>query len=151
VALGLTQLLTEMSTRNILWGKGGRCVGLTTLLPSCVDCLEIWAPETAGIVRNSPSLYRVCFIFLSQETVCWKRQSVLRLCREGVANGVCEMCLGFECLGRTLTDQPVDRPTNKQTNKLNSSSASQTIPCTLWNSKVQYRIQNSPRPHTSTT
>ena len=28
----------------------------------------------------------------------------------------------------------------------NSSSASQTIPCTLWNSKVHYRIQNSPRP-----
>jgi hypothetical protein len=28
---GLTQLLTEMSTRYISWGKGGRCVGLTTL------------------------------------------------------------------------------------------------------------------------
>ena len=24
-----------------LWGKGGRCVGLTTLPPSCADCLEI--------------------------------------------------------------------------------------------------------------
>jgi len=23
-------------------GKGGRCVGLTTLPPSCADCLEIW-------------------------------------------------------------------------------------------------------------
>ena len=34
VALRLTQLLTEMSTRDISWergGKGGRCVGLTTL------------------------------------------------------------------------------------------------------------------------
>jgi hypothetical protein len=42
MALGLTQPLTEMSTRNISWGgKGGRCVGLTTLPPSCVDCLEI--------------------------------------------------------------------------------------------------------------
>jgi hypothetical protein len=29
-----------MSTRNISWGgKGGRCVGLTTLPPSCADCL----------------------------------------------------------------------------------------------------------------
>jgi len=28
-----------------LWGKGGRCVGLTTLPPSCADCLEIWDPE----------------------------------------------------------------------------------------------------------
>ena len=36
---------TEMSTRNIFWGgKGGRCVGLTTLPPSCADCLEIWEP-----------------------------------------------------------------------------------------------------------
>ena len=36
VALGLTQPLTEMSTRNISWvDKGGRCVGLTTLPPSC--------------------------------------------------------------------------------------------------------------------
>jgi hypothetical protein len=25
-------------------GKGGWCVGLTTLLPSCADCLEIWEP-----------------------------------------------------------------------------------------------------------
>ena len=33
--LGSTQLLTEMSTRSISWGKGGRCVRLTTLPPSC--------------------------------------------------------------------------------------------------------------------
>jgi hypothetical protein len=38
MALGLTQPLTEMSTRNIFGGKGGRCVGLTTLPPSCADC-----------------------------------------------------------------------------------------------------------------
>ena len=41
IALGLTQPLTEMSTRNISGGKGGRCVGLTTLPPSCADCREI--------------------------------------------------------------------------------------------------------------
>jgi len=28
-----------------LGGKGGRCVGLTTLPPSCADCLEIWDPS----------------------------------------------------------------------------------------------------------
>ena len=27
-----------------LGGKGGRCVGLTTLPHSCADCLEIWEP-----------------------------------------------------------------------------------------------------------
>jgi hypothetical protein len=31
MALGSIQPLTEMSTRNISWGKGGRCVGLRTL------------------------------------------------------------------------------------------------------------------------
>ena len=42
---GLTQPLTEMSTRNISWGfKGGRWVGLTMLISSCADCLEIWGP-----------------------------------------------------------------------------------------------------------
>jgi hypothetical protein len=28
--------------QDIPGGKGGRCVGLTTLPPSCADCLEIW-------------------------------------------------------------------------------------------------------------
>jgi len=42
MSLGLTQPVTEMSTRNISWGgKGSRCVGLTTLPLSCADCLEI--------------------------------------------------------------------------------------------------------------
>jgi hypothetical protein len=36
---------SEMSTRNIAWGKGGRCVGLTTLPPSCADFLEIWESQ----------------------------------------------------------------------------------------------------------
>ena len=52
MALGLTHPLTEMSTRNISWGgKGGRCVGLTTLPPSCVDCLEIWELQPPGTLR----------------------------------------------------------------------------------------------------
>jgi hypothetical protein len=49
------------STRNdyqeyFLGGKGGRCVGLTTLPPSCADCLEIWEPQLPGTVRVSPGL-----------------------------------------------------------------------------------------------
>jgi len=28
--------------------KGGRCVGLTTLPPSCAECLEIWEPQPSG-------------------------------------------------------------------------------------------------------
>jgi len=29
-------------------GKGGRCVGLANLPPSCTDCLEIWEPQPPG-------------------------------------------------------------------------------------------------------
>ena len=50
------QTLTEMSTRNISGGKGGRCVGLTTLPPSCADCLEIWEPQPPGTLRACPGL-----------------------------------------------------------------------------------------------
>ena len=39
-----------------LEGKGGRCVGLTTLPPSCADCLEIWKPQPPGNLRASPRL-----------------------------------------------------------------------------------------------
>jgi len=57
MALGLTQPLTEMSTRNISWGgKGDRCVGLTTLPPSCAECLEIWEPQPPGTLRACPGL-----------------------------------------------------------------------------------------------
>ena len=44
VNLWSTQPLTEMSTRNISWGKGGQCIGLTNLPLSCADSLEIWEP-----------------------------------------------------------------------------------------------------------
>jgi hypothetical protein len=42
MALGSNQPLTEMSIRNISWGKGGRCRKLTTLTPQCADFLEIY-------------------------------------------------------------------------------------------------------------
>jgi len=62
MALGSTQPLTEISTRDISWGgKGGRCVGLTTLPPPCADCLEIWEPQRPGNLRASSGLYKDCF------------------------------------------------------------------------------------------
>ena len=58
--------LTEMSTGNIYWegGKGGRCVGLTTLPTSCAHCLEICEHQTPGTLRDCPGLEWDCFIFL---------------------------------------------------------------------------------------
>ena len=37
--------------QDIPGGKGGRCLGVTTLPPSCAECLEIWSlnrPEPSG-------------------------------------------------------------------------------------------------------
>jgi hypothetical protein len=39
-----------------LEGKGGRCVGLTTLPHSCADCLEIWEPQPPGTLWACPGL-----------------------------------------------------------------------------------------------
>ena len=64
ISLGLTQPPTEMSTRNIsLRGRGGRCVWLTTLPPSCADCLKIWDLHLPRILLAYPGLYRNCFTF----------------------------------------------------------------------------------------
>jgi len=63
MALGLTQPLSEMSARNIYWGKGGRCVGLTTLPPSRPHCLKIWELQPPGILGVFPGLKRDCFTF----------------------------------------------------------------------------------------
>ena len=48
MALGSTQPLVKMSTRNIPGGKGGRCVRLTTSLPSRAECHEIWESKAPG-------------------------------------------------------------------------------------------------------
>jgi hypothetical protein len=63
MSMGLTQPLTEISTRNVPWGKGGRCIELTTLPPSCADCLEIWEPQPPGTLRACPGLKWDSFTF----------------------------------------------------------------------------------------
>jgi hypothetical protein len=59
MALGLTQPLTEMSTRITSLGgggKAGRYVGLTILPLPTGDCLEMWEPQSPGIFRACPRL-----------------------------------------------------------------------------------------------
>jgi hypothetical protein len=63
MALELTQPLTEISTRNIPWGKGVRCLGLTTLPPSSADIFKIWEPQLPGTLRVCPGLQWDCFAF----------------------------------------------------------------------------------------
>jgi hypothetical protein len=55
MALGPNQPLGEIKRNEyqeyFLGGKGGRCVGLTILPPSCADCLEIWEPQPPGTLK----------------------------------------------------------------------------------------------------
>jgi len=53
--------LISSSNRNeyqeyFLGGKGGRCLGLTILLLSCADFLEIWELQPLEILRVCPGL-----------------------------------------------------------------------------------------------
>ena len=62
MALGSTQPLVKMSTRNIPGGKGGRCVRLTSS-PSCAECHEIWKSKPPGTLWATPGLLRDSFTF----------------------------------------------------------------------------------------
>jgi hypothetical protein len=64
MALGSTQPLVKMNTRNIPGGKGGRCVRLTTSPPSCAECHEVWEPKSPGTLWATPGLLRDSFNFL---------------------------------------------------------------------------------------
>jgi len=46
-----------------LAGKNGRCVGLTTLTPSCAECHEICEPKPPGTLRACPGLHTKSFTF----------------------------------------------------------------------------------------
>jgi hypothetical protein len=56
MTLGSIQPLTKMNTRNISWGKGGRCLGLTTFPHLCDNCLKIWEPQPPGTLRACQGL-----------------------------------------------------------------------------------------------
>ena len=57
MALGSTQPLTENEYQEyFLEGKGGRCVRLKTLPPSCAGCLEIWERQPPRTLRTCPGL-----------------------------------------------------------------------------------------------
>jgi hypothetical protein len=84
MALGSTQPLKEISTRNTSWGdKDGRCVGLTTLPPSCADCLEILEASTSW---NPQGFFRPVMGLLYR----FKSEKCMRYCTFG-----CKIALSF--------------------------------------------------------
>jgi hypothetical protein len=57
MALRSTQPLNRNEYQEYFLGdKGGQCVRLTTLPPSCADCLAIWKPQPPGTIRACPRI-----------------------------------------------------------------------------------------------
>ena len=62
MALGSTQPLNRNEYQEYLpGGKGGRCIGLTTLPPSRAECCEIWEAQHPGPLWTWIGQYRDCF------------------------------------------------------------------------------------------
>ena len=55
-----------------LGGKGGRCVGLTTLPSSCADYLEIWNPQGLLYLYEDPPHKKL------KKIMGWKRLAKVR-------------------------------------------------------------------------
>jgi hypothetical protein len=52
MALGVNSASNRCKYQEYFLGdKGGRCVGLTALPPSCADCLVNWEPQPPGTLR----------------------------------------------------------------------------------------------------
>jgi hypothetical protein len=89
MALGLTQPLVKMRTRNIPGDKGGRCVRLTTSPPSHAECHGIWEPKPPGTLWATPGLLWELFTLPS---ICNENSTVyntslygdLKVCGKGV-------------------------------------------------------------------
>jgi len=67
MALGSTQSLIEIGTSNISLGKGGQCVGQTTLLTSSTDWPEIRDPQPPGTLHY---YYYYYYYYYHFETGC---------------------------------------------------------------------------------
>jgi hypothetical protein len=62
-----------MSTRDIFWGKDGRCVGLTVSPPSSADCLEI--PGTSYSWRPKGQFSFDLYLYQKKCRRCWRFSS----------------------------------------------------------------------------
>jgi hypothetical protein len=57
-------LYIMISTKDLLGGKGGRCVGLTTLPRSSPDFQKSWKPQPPGALGAYLGQYRDSLTFM---------------------------------------------------------------------------------------
>jgi hypothetical protein len=58
----------------LLGGKGGQCVELTTLPPSCADCLESLGTSKFEGIRGCSALSYICVIEIQGDLVAYCSQ-----------------------------------------------------------------------------
>jgi hypothetical protein len=63
MALGESASNGNKCQEYLLGSKGGRCVGLTNLTPTCADHLEILELQHPGKLGASPGLYMDTYTF----------------------------------------------------------------------------------------
>jgi hypothetical protein len=85
MSLASTLPVRERGTRNIFWGGGGvkfcRCVRLTSFLPLCADCLEVWEPQLPGTLRAFPGM-QTDFFYLGVELFLKEVHVEISVCSE---------------------------------------------------------------------
>jgi hypothetical protein len=129
MALWATQLLTALNTRNISWGegvKGGRCVGLTTLPPTCTNCLEIWEPQSTGTLRARPDLYRDDLLY-----IFWVPTKNKILLFKNIISELSDSIQNFDCFLKRYSCTGLNRPLGLkevETSRISRRSAHESGP-----------------------
>jgi hypothetical protein len=77
--------------------KGGRCVGLTTLPPSCADCLEIWESHHPGSLRACPNMCRGYFIVTLHRDQHWRGKVLKNNLKYVIGGSTVGSCRGTTC------------------------------------------------------
>jgi hypothetical protein len=67
---------TNEYQKHFLGCKGGRSVGLTTLPPSCFNCLKIWELQTAGTLQACTGIAFTSFLCV---IICYLHISLIYL------------------------------------------------------------------------
>jgi hypothetical protein len=105
MTLESTPSVIEISTRPVVYsgGKGGQCLGLTTLPPSCADCLKVlgaastsWRPNgLSRPVMGLLYLYQIICLISGSEISLSTSVLVLHFSSTQVISGCVDEVFGF--------------------------------------------------------
>ena len=103
------QTSTERSTTDLPWGKGGRCLGLTTLPLSCADFLKSLRVSTTFSPRDVSGPVQRYFISITPKNVPYSISVGVKEMKFHKTHGVNQFknCTFFLNWGRQRKNKPV--------------------------------------------